>query len=137
MRPHTLRYTPQRVRRSRLLPAAFLLLASFPRLVIAQAQAPPRLEFGGYVQAQYANMTQDGSTLYRHREYYSALCRHHEVPPPADGGSFSNVAQASASKTDPHVVDVWAPLTVDAASLVWFDAECGQPVKPIVLFLLR
>jgi Phosphate-selective porin O and P len=50
------------VRRSCLLPAAGLLLAVVPRLAIAQTQPPPRLEFGGYVQTQYENTTEDGVT---------------------------------------------------------------------------
>ena len=55
-----MRYTPRRVRRSSLLPAVALLLAVFPRVASAQAQDPPRLEFGGYVQIQYENKTEDG-----------------------------------------------------------------------------
>jgi phosphate-selective porin OprO and OprP len=50
------------VRRSCLLPAVGLLLAVFPRFAIAQTQPPPRLEFGGYVQTQYENTTEDGVT---------------------------------------------------------------------------
>ena len=50
------------MRRSCLLPVAALLLALFPRPAIAQTQAPPRLEFGGYVQIQYENKTEDGVT---------------------------------------------------------------------------
>ena len=50
------------MRRPCLLPAAGLLLAVFPRFAIAQTQPPPRLEFGGYVQTQYENTTEDGVT---------------------------------------------------------------------------
>lgn len=57
-----MRYTPPGVRRSCLLPVAALLLAIFPGLATAQTQAPPRLEFGGYVQTQYENKTEDGVT---------------------------------------------------------------------------
>ncbi len=41
---------------------AGLLLVVFPRLAIAQTQTPPRVEFGGYVQTQYENTTEDGVT---------------------------------------------------------------------------
>ena len=41
---------------------AGLLLVVFPALAIAQTQSPPRLEFGGYVQTQYENTTEDGTT---------------------------------------------------------------------------
>jgi phosphate-selective porin OprO and OprP len=50
------------VRRSSLWPAVGLLLVFSPRFAIAQTQPPPRLEFGGYVQTQYENTTEDGVT---------------------------------------------------------------------------
>lgn len=78
-----------------------------------------------------------GATLYRRHQSESALCRRHEVPPPPDGGSFSNISRALANPTDPHTFLLVAPIGAEGTSIVWFDGPCRSPAVPLAKFIVR